>query len=77
MIKRIAGHMITVIFCLVFISCENDSFFELKSPPATEWRNVKDLEYGIASVYEKYLNRRATCSWAACPEAASRCSCAP
>jgi len=53
-------------FLLVIISspgCESENFFEYKAPPESEWRSVKDLEFGIAAVYEKYLNRREKSCW--------------
>lgn len=53
----------SVLIAIALVSCENEEFFELKSVPTSEWETISELEYGIAAVYQKYLNRRANCSW--------------
>lgn len=55
--------LFTSLACL-FTSCENEDFFELKAPPTTEWRTINDMEHGIVSVYDNYINRRENCVWA-------------
>jgi len=52
-----------ILLCFCFLGCENEDYFEYKAPPESEWKSIEDLEYGIASVYQKYLNRRSNCSW--------------
>jgi hypothetical protein len=37
---------------LINFSCDNEEFFELESPPVTEWRTIPDLELGISYPYK-------------------------
>lgn len=61
--KRLKVILISLFTAMFLIGCDNDAFFELKSPPELEWKSVNDLEYGIAAGYQKYLNGREECSW--------------
>ncbi|NJN26595.1 MAG: RagB/SusD family nutrient uptake outer membrane protein [Cyclobacteriaceae bacterium] len=53
----------SLIFLFVATGCTKDEFFELKSPPNTGWESVRDMEYGITSVYRQFVNKNEDGIW--------------
>ena len=44
-----------LILTVLFIGCNDEEFFELQAPKATQWENIEDMEKGVTSMYDEFI----------------------